>query len=162
MITSFILSLCVQRKHELKLTVSCLNNTSTSEIKGKHPLDALVCEILNTISNTESKQPGVWDMWSPDFTCVTLFLSLKLTPDKVSLHVCRRGTEEMEVISLKPPGTLTAKVSLFLSAEKPLNKQRYGSVSISVLHIHPVLFPPLPPSPSPSYLQEQDWTDMLG
>ncbi len=73
-----------------------------SEIKGKHPLNAPVHEILSIISNTESKQLGFWDMVSPDFTCVTPFLLLRQTPDNVSLQVCCRRTEEMEVISLQP------------------------------------------------------------
>lgn len=45
---------------------------------------------------------GFVDMWSADFTCVTLVLSLAQMPDNVSLQVCCRRTEEMEVISLQP------------------------------------------------------------
>lgn len=71
-------------------------------MKRKHPLNAPVHETLSIISDAESKQLGFLDMWSPDFTCVTLFLLLRQTPDNVSLQVCCRRTEEMEVISLQP------------------------------------------------------------
>lgn len=54
LIKSFIYSLCIQRKHEHELTVSCLkNNYIRPQKKEKNPLNVCVHEILDIISYTE-------------------------------------------------------------------------------------------------------------
>lgn len=67
----------MKREHEL--SVSCLKNKPFLRYKENIPLNAPVHEILNIISDTESKQRGFWDVWSPDFTCATPFLLLRQT-----------------------------------------------------------------------------------
>lgn len=84
---------------------------------------------------------------------------LRQTPDNVSLLPQNKRDGSDFSTAYVPQGITTAKVTLFLSIEKPLNRGMVLSLLVLFyvdLHVLPAS------SSSSSYLQEQDWTDILG
>lgn len=142
-------------KREHKLSVSCLKNKPFLRYKENIPLNVPVHEILNIISNTESKQAGFWDVWSPDFTCVTLFLLLRQTQTMCLFQSADAGQKRWKrfLYSLCSSRNNHSQGDFFLCIKKPLHKPRYSSVSPYSRRVW---------SSAPSYLQEHDWTDILG
>ena len=97
------------------------------------------------LSQTQNQnKAGFLDMWSRDFTCATPFPSCQGRRQTVCLFkFSAAGTEEMEVISLHPTSLEEYPASeVFLGLEKPPDKQRYGSVSISPVFCFVFCFSP--------------------
>lgn len=99
-----------------------------SEIQGKHPLNAPVRDTLNIISNAQSKQPAVWDVWSPDFFVWDSVLLAEANTDSMSL-LGRRDGRDFSVAFCSSGGGLggisTAKVTCF-----PLERNHFTQAKV--------------------------------
>lgn len=85
-------------------------------------------------------------MWSPDFTCGALTVPLAKADARQCVSSSLLPQDKRDGIDFStayvPQGITMAKVNLFLSIKKPLNKRRYGCVSISPVFFCFSLHPP--------------------
>lgn len=159
MIKSFICSLCVQRKHEHKLTEKRAHFSD----KRKASLECSCPWNPRYYLKHRIKTTGLLGHVEPWlYMCDSVPLAKADARQCVSSSLLpqdRRDGSDFSIACV-PHGITMARVTLFLSyQETTLQTEVWFRLHKSCLLFLSTSTPPLT---SPPYLQEHDWTDMLG